>query len=338
MLFGLIVRLNLLRQATGIQLQPAALSTGSQHEVFASSDVGDLHARFDHHSDVLIAKRMYAQNAGTQTCEPNLHFFSKRDCRMFQDEASCVIARSTTTFLASFPCSGNTWTRIMLQQLTGIYTGSVYHDQTLESVGLPEGITDPSKVLIVKSHYPVMPDARPLHTDQQTSLSNTFPTSRAIVLMRSPLKAALSLATLLYASKHGIAMPHSASLSPAILRKVLDTNRDRYLREWKAFVMYWFSKHEGNVYTGETLVVHLEDLVGNASAVLATTVLPFLGIDVGRVRDGLACATTANVEGTHRNHTYVFEFTEEDKRAMHREVGQEVLRLAGYDANGDRSG
>ena len=40
------------------------------------------------------------------------------------------------TYLTSFPGSGNTWTRHLIQQASGIYTGSVYGDGSLFSAGI----------------------------------------------------------------------------------------------------------------------------------------------------------------------------------------------------------
>ena len=37
--------------------------------------------------------------------------------------------------LASFPGSGNTWVRLLLEDATGIYTGSVYIDKSLGKSG-----------------------------------------------------------------------------------------------------------------------------------------------------------------------------------------------------------
>ena len=34
-------------------------------------------------------------------------------------------------YLMSFPCSGNTWTRYLLEGATGAFTGSVYSDGSL---------------------------------------------------------------------------------------------------------------------------------------------------------------------------------------------------------------
>ncbi|KAK2180604.1 hypothetical protein NP493_436g02019 [Ridgeia piscesae] len=58
----------------------------------------------------------------------------------------------TATALASSPGSGSTWLRYLLQQATGIYTGSVYHDTALADAGFyGENITD-SRVVVIKTH------------------------------------------------------------------------------------------------------------------------------------------------------------------------------------------
>lgn len=54
--------------------------------------------------------------------------------------------------LSSFPGSGNTWLRHLVQQISGIYTGSVYKDQGLRKHGFPaEGIQNTS-VIAIKTH------------------------------------------------------------------------------------------------------------------------------------------------------------------------------------------
>ena len=55
------------------------------------------------------------------------------------------------TALASFPGSGNTWVRYLLQQVSGIYTGSIYTDGVLKKKGFAENKQDNS-VLVVKTH------------------------------------------------------------------------------------------------------------------------------------------------------------------------------------------
>ena len=55
------------------------------------------------------------------------------------------------TALASFPGSGNTWVRYLLQQVSGFYTGSIYTDGSLQRRGFAEYKQDQS-VLVVKTH------------------------------------------------------------------------------------------------------------------------------------------------------------------------------------------
>ena len=62
------------------------------------------------------------------------------------------VAKRGKFYLASFPGSGNTWSRLLLEETTGVYTGSVYCDtQLLRSGHYGEGINS-SHVIAVKSH------------------------------------------------------------------------------------------------------------------------------------------------------------------------------------------
>ena len=54
--------------------------------------------------------------------------------------------------LASFPGSGNTWLRYLLQQATGILTGSVYKDYALLKNGFPGENVVNGSVIAVKTH------------------------------------------------------------------------------------------------------------------------------------------------------------------------------------------
>lgn len=78
--------------------------------------------------------------------------------------------------LVSYPGSGNTWLRYLLQQVTGVVTGSIYMDYGLRVHGFPaENVTDGS-VLVVKTH------AVPMDSDKFKS---------AILLIRNPRDAIL---------------------------------------------------------------------------------------------------------------------------------------------------
>ena len=86
------------------------------------------------------------------------------------------------TALASFPGSGNTWLRYLLEQVTAVFTGSQECDLVLKASGLlGEGVRS-SNVLVVKTHDP-------------SDLIETTPQRRfkaAIVLMRNPFDAILA--------------------------------------------------------------------------------------------------------------------------------------------------
>jgi hypothetical protein len=58
----------------------------------------------------------------------------------------------TPVALVSFPGSGNTWLRYLLQQATGFYTGSVYKDYGLLKNGFPAENVANGSVLVVKTH------------------------------------------------------------------------------------------------------------------------------------------------------------------------------------------
>ena len=42
-------------------------------------------------------------------------------------------AQASGAVLASFPGSGNTWSRMLLEYASGVYTGSIYNDITLST-------------------------------------------------------------------------------------------------------------------------------------------------------------------------------------------------------------
>lgn len=77
--------------------------------------------------------------------------------------------------LASFPGSGNTWLRYLLQQATGFYTGSVYKDYGLLKNGFPAESVSNGSVLVVKTH------------EWGASARSRF--TKAILLVRTPAPA-----------------------------------------------------------------------------------------------------------------------------------------------------
>ena len=80
--------------------------------------------------------------------------------------------------LVSYPGSGNTWMRYLLQQSTGILTGSVFPDPSLKKSGFGEGINNQS-VIVVKTHNIGI-----------TRNKGKF--DRAVLLVRDPFDAILA--------------------------------------------------------------------------------------------------------------------------------------------------
>ena len=107
------------------------------------------------------------------------------------------------TALASFPGSGNTWLRYLLEQVTGIFTGSQDCDIVLKSCGLlGEGVQS-SNVLMVKTHKP-------------SDLIETTPQRHfkaAVVLMRNPFD------TILAEYNRMVLWSHIRKLEPEHFRK-----------------------------------------------------------------------------------------------------------------------
>lgn len=96
--------------------------------------------------------------------------------------------------LASFPGSGNTWIRGLLQRATGVCTGGIYCDTTLRNSGYPGESLRSGNTLVVKTHqvdprwtgiyYP------PNTTDRYFTKESDIPIyDAAIVLVRNPFHA-----------------------------------------------------------------------------------------------------------------------------------------------------
>ena len=96
---------------------------------------------------LLAVNKRHALNKASKSHKsgrlPTIHW-----CRPLGYRAA-IPQRDSVIALASFPGSGNTWVRYLLQQATGIITGSIYKDRALLRNGFP-GIL---RVVIFKSNY-----------------------------------------------------------------------------------------------------------------------------------------------------------------------------------------
>ena len=114
-------------------------------------------------------------------------------------ERTFARSRRPLVALASFPGSGNTWLRYLLEQATGIFTGSLYCDKYLR-VTFPGELVVSGSVVAIKTHYP---NSRVLPMDVRLVLKKEL-YDKAIVLVRNPFDALLSEANRKWNSKKGL--------------------------------------------------------------------------------------------------------------------------------------
>ena len=85
---------------------------------------------------------------------PSVPFFCPKP--PFKDlSTSLSISQRNIVQLSSFPGSGNTWTRSMIEQGSGFLTGSIYPvDKSLSKYFRGEALFDGRRVIAIKTHYP----------------------------------------------------------------------------------------------------------------------------------------------------------------------------------------
>lgn len=155
------------------------------------------------------------------------------------------------TALASFPGSGNTWIRFLVQQATGILTGSVYRDYSLKRNGFPgEGVCS-GTVVLVKTHE-WGPKARE-------------PFDQALLLLRDPYGALMAEFNRRAAGHVGHAALNKFHIGDSWNRFVTTQSR-----LWMESAMDWLQ------FGGPLLVMKYEVLATDLPGQL-TRLLQFLG-------------------------------------------------------------
>ena len=123
------------------------------------------------HHDQLKLPCLSQNNCGKARCYRRLRFLNRT---------------KPLTALVSFPGSGNTWMRYLIEQATGIFTGSVYCDRGLKVVHPGEHIKS-GNVIVVKTHQA---EATLVPISQEMFGRSHF--NQAIFLLRNPFDALLS--------------------------------------------------------------------------------------------------------------------------------------------------
>lgn len=131
------------------------------------------------------------------SCKPTnklllLSNYSDKVCkeRTFLNQKHPLVA------LISFHGSGNTWVRHLVEQATGIFTGSIYCDSSLKMVFPGESVVS-GNVAVIKTHQSdtvELPDDIKLFTGKTTY-------DKAILIVRNPYDALISEANRRWNSK-----------------------------------------------------------------------------------------------------------------------------------------
>lgn len=159
----------------------------------------------------------------------------------------------------SYPRSGSTYLRPLLERVFGIYTGSDTSprkdlSEQLRVFGMAgEGVVD-SSVLVVKSHYPERRGVIP------------FTASAVIVLVRSPLCAFDSFFNMYLTRTHNMSIDE---LQFAPLVEVWNDFLHSEAIVWRRFHDHWLSEASRGV---PTLTVCYEDLLHRLPRVLPSIV------------------------------------------------------------------
>ena len=106
--------------------------------------------------------------------------------------------------LLSFPGSGNTWLRHLIEISTGFYTGSIYRDGAIYKSGML-GEFQPvlsGKTIVVKSHLSKQVNSKILFDHLQENSRNTSKQNYCIFLIRNPQDAILAEIKRMYSNDH----------------------------------------------------------------------------------------------------------------------------------------
>merc|ERR1719369_1305361 len=183
-------------------------------------------------------------------------------------------APGPVTALASFPGSGNTWLRYLLQQATGVSTGSVYKDVALLKNGFPgESVTNGS-VIVVKTH-----EWGPGTRQQFDS---------AILLVRDPFESILAEFNRRSGGHVGHATQEKFNRDKGRFWQDFVVNK---AKDWEAMNTDWIKN-----FHGPLLVILYSDLINNVEEQLRRT-LDFLSVSV--TKEEMECAMKRK-EGINR--------------------------------------
>ena len=143
-------------------------------------------------------------------------------------DATCV-----PTVLTSYPGSGNTLTRRLIEALTGVWTGSVYGDTSLLRAGF-KGELSRASVVAVKTHHPFVDSKH----DKEQLLGR-----RVILLLRNPARSIPSWHNYCHFlhlhNGHPNAKQHQIQAPESKWDRYRDAHFEEQLDQWLRHLRFW---------------------------------------------------------------------------------------------------
>jgi len=155
----------------------------------------------------------------------------------------------TPTALASYPGSGSTLTRLLLESTTGVWTGSVYGDVSLYNAQPHpfRGEKTTQDVVVVKTHGPWREQ-------------NTFEAAeRAILVLRHPFHAIPSFYNWLYGYQQHKGIAHQVQAPQDAWETWRGPNVPLEISAWCRHVSYWMDRFRSN--PAQLFIATFEELV-----------------------------------------------------------------------------
>jgi hypothetical protein len=234
---------------------------------------------------------------------------------------SATAPKNMIIWLASYPRSGNTFFRILLNSLYGIKTYSLYNDSNFEKLGASETV----------GHLPLPASVEDLAGRKEVYFVKThgFPIDEnpAIYLVRDGRDALVSYARYIQSFEKKSLVKSVLGLESfqANLKDLIKGN-DKLAREigtWNENVLRWVRQRP----KGKTVVIRYEDLVKDPESELSNA-LKSLGLSQEKVDGG----TKPSFEELHAKWP---EFFRKGKSGSWREEMSEELHKLFWDRQGE---
>lgn len=215
--------------------------------------------------------------------------------------------------LASYPGSGNTWNRELIETTTGIHTGSIYNDWNFE--GSRECPTV-GKIFIVKTHRE---DQIHEHKDCTQRGVTTLDYSKALMILRNPFHALLAEFNRRMSFKRksaanpGVGLANKEDFESKVWESYIKTES----KIWKNYSVYWLKTF------GKPVHVLVFERVQEQPMVQMFLLTQFLDMTIPF--NSLYCLSTGSVGNFHR-HKPSWMSTEKLFNNAHRKIVNGVIK------------